>query len=234
MADEKREAHKLATPETGRSVTPEAGKLVLPEAGKLGVFISYSRDDLAFADQLDVALEYAGFEPKLDRHGIHGAENWREKLGAMIREADTVVFVLSPSSARSEICAWEVQQAVDLGKRIIPVVCRPLEDVPVPPALSALNYIQFFNDPKKPGVSYRISMGELVKVLKTDHGWLREHTRYLQRAGEWDVGGRTTSRLLSGTDVGDDPPPLKWSIPMYISGRRTTRCRGSATSLKRS
>ena len=47
------------------------------ENDKLGVFISYSREDLGY--QLDVTLRLAGFNPKIDRHGIHGAENWQEK-----------------------------------------------------------------------------------------------------------------------------------------------------------
>ena len=79
------------------------------------------------------------FDPMIDRHGIHGAEDWQEKLGALIREADTVVFVLSPTSAVSKICAWEVDQAVAHGKRIIPVLCRPLGEVRAPLVLAALN-----------------------------------------------------------------------------------------------
>jgi len=82
---------------------------------KLNVFISYSRDDLVFADQLDAALGLGGFETTIDRHGISGGEDWKKRLGALIRDADTVVFVLSPSSARSDICAWEVEEAVRLG-----------------------------------------------------------------------------------------------------------------------
>jgi dipeptidyl aminopeptidase/acylaminoacyl peptidase len=54
-------------------------------AEKLAVFISYSRDDLAFCDQLVVTLEFAGFDPRIDRHGIHGAENWELKLGTLTR-----------------------------------------------------------------------------------------------------------------------------------------------------
>jgi hypothetical protein len=77
------------------------------EAGKLNVFISYSRDDLAFADQLDEALTPCGFAATLDRQGIEGGEDWRRRLGNLIREADTVVFVLSPSSAGSAICQGE-------------------------------------------------------------------------------------------------------------------------------
>src|SRR5262249_1111794 len=32
---------------------------------------------------------------------------------------------------------------------------------------------------------------------------LREHTRYLQRATEWDRGGRPANRLLSGDDIAE-------------------------------
>ena len=80
-------------------------------AGKLRVFISYSRDDLDFADQLVIGLEFAGFAPTIDRHGISGGEDWKLRLGNLIGETDTVLFVLSPASAVSEICAWEVREA---------------------------------------------------------------------------------------------------------------------------
>src|SRR6516225_7200068 len=102
------------------------------EGSKPGVFVSYSRDDLSFADQLDAALQLYGFATMIDRHGISGGEEWKRRLGNLIRDADTVAFVVSPSSARSEICAWEVAEAVRLGKRIMPVVCRALGGEGVP------------------------------------------------------------------------------------------------------
>jgi hypothetical protein len=116
----------------------------MPEAkasDKLNVFISYSRDDLNFADQLDDALQLTGFATTIDRHGIPGGDEWRVRLAGLIRDADTVVFVLSPASARSEVCAWEVDEAVRLNKRIIPVLCRALAGESPPPALAQLNYI---------------------------------------------------------------------------------------------
>jgi hypothetical protein len=42
---------------------------------------------------------------------------------------------------------------------------------------------------------------QLTSALNTDLDWLREHTRYLQRATEWDAGGRPANRLLSGPDI---------------------------------
>ena len=43
------------------------------QAASLKVFVSYSRADVAFADQLVLALEDKGFVAILDRHDISGA-----------------------------------------------------------------------------------------------------------------------------------------------------------------
>jgi TIR domain/WD domain, G-beta repeat len=170
---------------------------------KLAVFNSYSRDDIEIADGLEVMRELADFAPALDRHGISGAENWQQRLGAMIRDADTVVFVLSPASARSNICKWEVEEAVRLGKRIVPVAGRPLDGATPPPALGELNYIFFYPEPKRPGSGIKRGTAELIKALRTDLSWMRDHTRYLQRAMEWQAGGRQKNRLLTGSDVSE-------------------------------
>ena len=104
------------------------------QGDRLNVFISYSRDDLDFADQLDAALKLTGFDTSID-HTIPGGDEWEKRLVTLIRDADTIVFVLSPSSARSKWCDWEVQRAVERGKRILPVLCRSLEGVDPPPQL---------------------------------------------------------------------------------------------------
>jgi len=57
------------------------------KAEKLRVFISYSRDDLAFADQLDAALGLHNFSVVLDRHGICGGEDWKRRLSSLIWDA---------------------------------------------------------------------------------------------------------------------------------------------------
>ena len=168
---------------------------------RLNVFISYSRADLGFADQLEEALKVVGFSTSLDRHGIQGGEDWKLRLGTLIRDADTVVFVLSPASASSDICAWEVGEAVRLNKRILPVLPRSLIGHSAQKQLEQLNYIFFYDEPKSPGSGFGAGLSRLVVALNTDLDWLREHTRLLQRATEWDSGGRPANRLLSGSDI---------------------------------
>jgi hypothetical protein len=203
MADVAHDASGPASPTPGDTAPQQASRPDSADRGKLRVFISYSRDDLDFADQLDAALaDVCGFECVMDRHGISGGEDWKRRLGNLISEADTVVFALSPTSARSEICAWEVEEAARLGKRILPVICQPLGGVSPPPRLRDLNYIFFHADPKSPGSGFGTGLAKLVAALNTDFDWLREHTRYLQRATEWDRG-RPANRLLSGDDIAE-------------------------------
>jgi len=202
MADLAHDASGPASSEPA-GITQQVKEPALSDSGKLRVFISYSRDDLNFADQLDAALNLCGFECLIDRHDISGGEDWKRRLGNLISEADTVVFVLSPSSAGSPTCTWEVEEAARLNKRILPIVCRPLEGVSPPPRLRERNYIYFYEEPKFPGSGFGTGLVELVTALKTDLDWLREHTRYLQRATEWDTGGRPANRLLSGDDIAE-------------------------------
>ena len=190
MADLVHDASGPASSEPAGIAVRDASGPTSSDKGKLRVFISYSRDDLDFADQLTAALDFSGFECFIDRQGISGGEDWKRSLGGLISEADTVVFVLTPNSARSPICDWEVEEATRLNKRILPIVCRPLEDVSPPPRLRELNYIFFYKEPKVPGSGFGTGLAKLVTALNTDFDWLRDHTRYLQRAIEWDTGGR--------------------------------------------
>jgi len=202
MSEVAPDASGLVSPKPS-DTPPQARSSDAPDGSKLRVFISYSRDDLAFADQLHAALNTYGFDSVIDRHGISGGEDWKRRLSNLISEADTVVFVLSPTSARSPICAWEVGEATRLSKRILPIIWRPLEDASPPSLLRERNYIFFYADSSEPGAGFGTGLTKLIAALNTDYDWLREHTRYLQRATEWDRGGRPANRLLSGNDIAE-------------------------------
>ena len=94
-----------------------------------------------------------------------------------------------------------MEEAARLGKRILPEICRALEDASPPSRLRDLNYIFFHAEPKAPGSGFGTGLASLIAALNTDFDWLREHTRYLQRATEWNAGGRPANRLLSGNDI---------------------------------
>lgn len=165
----------------------------MEDTGRSKVFISYSRADLAFTNELAAALELsADFEILLDRVGIGHGEAWKERLGRLIVECDTLVFVLSPDSVASEVCAWEISEARRLSKRIIPVLWRTVDFSQVPDDLSAINAVPFDGEHAVSGLR------KLVTALNSDLDWLREHTRLGERAMEWEQSGRATAYLLRG------------------------------------
>jgi TIR domain len=166
------------------------------------VFISYSRAESRFADELVKGLEYGGqFDVTIDRESIAEGEDWKLRLGALIAEADSIVFVISPDSAKSDICAWEVAHAKRLSKRIIPVLAKPVGKIPVPRELAKLNYVRFDAMDNGEPRSFMEGLAALVRALNTDIAWLHEHTRYLTLAQSWDEAGRLPNRLLSGPDI---------------------------------
>jgi hypothetical protein len=59
---------------------------------------------------------------------------WMDEIRTAIAGADSLIFVVSPDSVTSEVCGIELKYAVELSKRIVPVVVRdmPAEAVPAP------------------------------------------------------------------------------------------------------
>jgi TPR repeat protein len=167
-------------------------------ADKLKVFISYSRVDAKFANELVAGLEFdGGFDITIDRHSIEqGDDDWQARLRVLIEAADTIVFVLSPTSAESKMCRWEVAYAAEFKKRILPVLHVPLGAVEPPPGLSQPNYVDFTTAP-----TLIAGIRELATSLRKNFAWLREGTRLLNLALDWERSGKRDNRLLSGPDI---------------------------------
>src|SRR5258708_40213754 len=101
----------------------------MPDVGavgdrKLKIFISYSRKDVDFAEELLAGLELTGFEPYLDKRDIAAGEDWEARLGRLIGAAAPGIFVLSPDAVPSKRCAWEIERTANLNKRLLPTVWR--------------------------------------------------------------------------------------------------------------
>jgi WD40 repeat protein len=162
-----------------------------PDAGsRARVFISYSRKDMPFADRLDAALKVRGFEPLIDRTAISDLEDWRHRIGALITQADDIVFVLSPDSVRSAECKKEIEFAASLNKRFAPVLCRKIDDAEVPETLARINRINFIDAP------FDATVDRLVKALETDIAWVRKHTEFGALAQRWAEAARPGPRGL--------------------------------------
>jgi hypothetical protein len=173
-------------------------------------FLSYSRINEEFAALLEAAL-LATDPPHTvwrDKSGLGPGVKWRPEVQEGIATADNFIFIITPESVRDTIsdqlppgvaqrpCGFEIDHAVSLGKRIVPVL---LEDAPsetVHPAVRECNYVDF-RDPAGFGASFE----RLLTALHTDTEWVHAHTRLQNRASDWVAQSRDRSYLLSGNDL---------------------------------
>jgi hypothetical protein len=112
------------------------------------IFISYSREDFGFVEQLIHALaarlpDAEIFYDKL----IPPGESFVKVLSSAIEQADVFLAVLSPDYVASSWAREEVNvalaQMVEKRTRLLPLLFRPCH---VPPLLATLSWIDFTSD----------------------------------------------------------------------------------------
>jgi WD40 repeat protein len=172
----------------------ETGRSRLPD--RPDVFVSYSRRDRAFVvDWLVPALLARDKDVWIDAEDIPPAADWRDTVLDGIAKASAFVFVLSPDSLASPVCAQELERAGALSKRLIPVLRRDVE-AEVPEELQRPNWILL-----RDGDDRDRGLAKLTEALETDLEWREMHTRIGVRAEEWVRGSRDGSFLLRGSDL---------------------------------
>ena len=161
------------------------------------VFISYSRRDRQFVSRIVDALEAEDdIEVFRDTEDILPTEEWKARLEQLIAEADTVIFALSPHSAKSDVCRWEIDYAESLNKRIAPIVIRDVKPELIPEPLTKYNYI-FFNGRG----DFDKAVPVLIAALNTDIEWIREHTRLGEIARRWEDQRKLGAQPLRGREL---------------------------------
>ena len=151
---------------------------------------------MAFADRLASALEARGFEVTIDRRGLPALEDRRRELLGFIRAAETVVFIVSASSAGSPVCAWQIEQIAALNKRLAPVVLEPVENDGISGDVTKIEAV-FFDPPNV----WDSQIEKLAAALNTDSAWLKEHSRLTDLALRWQEGNRPEGQLLKRAGI---------------------------------
>ena len=160
------------------------------------VFVSYSRKDEVFVRRLVAALTAHAKDVWVDWEDIRKAADWRARIESGINSSRAVVAVLTPDSIVSSVCETEIAYAVRQNKRLVPIVRRDFDGVPIREELNAPNWI-FLRDSDDFGGGVE----ELVDALETDFAWTDAHARLIVRAREWERNGREGSFLLRGVDL---------------------------------
>jgi HEAT repeat protein len=103
------------------------------------VFISYKRENLKFAQQIEKQFESAGIRTWYFPQ-IKAGEEWRTTIDTAIQKCFALVVVMTPQARQSEYVTYEWSFALGLGIPIVPVLLEPTS---LHPKLETLQYIDF-------------------------------------------------------------------------------------------
>ena len=161
------------------------------------VFLSYSRHDRVIAEEIKISLETCGFEVVYDQEDIASGEPWEPRLRSLIDSADTTVCVLTENWIASTECVKELGIAEERGRRVLPVVPEGLDFAKAPPELASRQFILFYGE----GKSFARGIADLVDALNTDLDWVRQQSRLLALASDWDASGQSDALRLRGESL---------------------------------
>ena len=168
-----------------------------PPASSLSVFISYSRADADFARKLNDALQMQGKTTWFDQESIASGSDFQQEIYRGIKVCDNFLFILSPRSVNSPYCASEVEYAASLNKRFVTVLHREVNSASLHPELARVQWIDF-NQYER---DFNANFNQLVRTLDTDREHVHSHTKWLQRAIEWQEKGKSADLLLRGSEL---------------------------------
>ena len=91
---------------------------------KKRIFISYAREDKAFAEQLHEQLSKYGLDVWLDVKSVPPGADWAKLVAQDISRSDGLLLIMSPDSKASPNVEVEWQQMLTQGKPVIPLFYR--------------------------------------------------------------------------------------------------------------
>ena len=188
------------------------------------IFISYGREDSkAFAIELNRQLTEQGLITWFDQEDIPLAVDYQKQINTGIEKAHNFIFIIAPRSVNSPYCLKEIELAIKLNKRIIPLLHvaeisqeiwqerNPKEtkedwqeyqskglhssEQNMNPIIKKLNWVYF-----RENDNFETSFSGLLKIIDRHKDYVDHHTNLLVRALEWERNQKQTNYLLIGEE----------------------------------
>ncbi|HEX9388929.1 MAG TPA: toll/interleukin-1 receptor domain-containing protein [Anaerolineales bacterium] len=107
---------------------------------KPNIFMSYSRREVGFVDDLTNKLEKNGYKVWLDYRTLVPGTPWKGQIDAGLNDSDTVLLVVSKASMESKYVELEWRHFLEMKKRLILLI---FEAVDLPKELEVYEWVDF-------------------------------------------------------------------------------------------
>ncbi|MEM9164154.1 MAG: TIR domain-containing protein, partial [Cyanobacteria bacterium P01_F01_bin.4] len=164
------------------------------DGGMTQVFISYAEADGSIKEKVLCHLLRAGVTVWADTIDIRTGEDFETALRRGIEAADNVVYLISKASLSSTYCQQELDYALTLNKRIIPILA---EEVNLNWLKDEVKTIQFINLLDNRDVwDLEQDLARLLRTVRQEAPYYDQHKRLLVRALKWQQQQQNPSLLL--------------------------------------
>jgi hypothetical protein len=164
-------------------------------------FVSYAREDEAFAITVAAAMRDRGVEIWIDRWNIEPGADWNKAIDAALNACANFLIVLSPEAVRSDEVAGELRVALNDQRHVVPVLYRPCE---IPRQLLLIHYLDFTQSPE-PSVALLDALARALRDQgdRRDIALFSDRDRRSRQTLLQDVKSEASARLRS---IGLDTP----------------------------
>ncbi|MEM6867169.1 MAG: TIR domain-containing protein [Cyanobacteria bacterium P01_C01_bin.121] len=163
------------------------------------VFLCHAEQDRETAEQVRRTLMRSGITTWTHRTDIEYGSDFHDAMTRGMEEADNVVFLLSPHSLESQYCQQELNHALELHKRIIPLKAAAVPPEEIPKSLKTLQYIDLTDNLTE--ADYQQDESDLLRILRQDTAYHYEHKVLLTKALKWKRQQHNPCILLRGYEL---------------------------------
>ncbi|MBC8234988.1 leucine-rich repeat domain-containing protein [bacterium] len=114
----------------------------------LEIFLSYTREDNDYMQQVKIALKKTGMSVWTDEALIPGTPDWVKEIEKNIKNANAMVVILSPDANETTWVGREISFAEKFEKKIFPILCSGDEMSSIPISLIHCQHVDGRRDIK--------------------------------------------------------------------------------------
>jgi len=159
------------------------------------VFVSYAAEEKFVREEVRLTLAHRAITTWTHDRDIQTGQDFNRAIYTGVEQADNFIFLISEKSTHSKHCVRELNRALELNKRIIPLLIDPHAAYDIPPQIRNLQYITFYGEHKEEGIR------RLIKELHKDESYYHTHKVILVQALKWERQKQNESILLKGYNL---------------------------------
>ena len=163
------------------------------------VFLCHAKEEQWLVDRVQLTLMRECWTIWSHQSDVQPGILLQEAIDQGIESADNVIYLLSPNSLRSSSCQREIEYAIALNKRIIPVLMPESQASQLPIALQGCQIIDLTQHMVE--TEYIKDKNQLIRTLTQDAGYFEQHKILLAKAMRWHRQSQNPSLLLRGYNL---------------------------------